>query len=147
MRRVAAILGLLVIVSCGSAPPARTSPPVSDLVIPTTVPNGKVDVVLKPTYAVGETIRATVRLLPSSGSLRGPLDPFIQASGFHGTATVKHLSVDPISVYAGSAEAVVTWDLRDDSGKAVGSDDYSLVFNVTDDSGRTTKIGATLQVR
>jgi len=37
--------------------------------------------------------------------------------------------------------------LRDDSGKAVGSDDYSLVFDVTDDSGRTTKIGATLQVR
>jgi hypothetical protein len=102
---------------------------------------------VKSTYTVGETIRAMVRLIPASGSLRGPLDPYVQASGFHGTATVRHLSVDPISVSAGSAETLVTWDLRDDSGKAVGSDDYSLVFRVIDDSGRTTSVGATLQVR
>ena len=120
--------------------------PVSDLVLPTTVPNGKVEVVVKSTYAVGETIRATVRLIPATGSLRGPVDPYIQASGFHGTATVRHLAVDPITVSAGG-ETVVLWDMRDDSGKIVGSDDYSLVFNVIDNSGRTTTVGATLQVR
>jgi hypothetical protein len=147
VRLVAALVALAVVASCEGAAPVRTGTPVSDLVIPTTVPNGKVEVVVKATYAVGETIRATVRLSPTSGSLRGPLDPYVQASGFHGTATVRHLSVDPISANAGSAEAVVTWDLRDDSGKAVGSDDYSLVFKVTDDSGRTTTVGATLQVR
>jgi len=100
VRLLAALVALVVFASCGSGPPVRPGTPVSDLVVPTTVPNGKVEVVVKATYAVGETIRATVRLLPSSGSLRGPLDPYIQASGFHGTATVKHLSVDPISVYA-----------------------------------------------
>ena len=147
MRVLAALLALLLFASCGGGPPLRTGAPISDLVIPTTVPNGKVEVVVKGTYTVGETVRATVRLLPATGSLRGPLDPFIQASGFHGTATVRHLSVDPISVNAGSAEAVVQWDMRDDSGKAVGSDDYSLVFSVIDDSGRTTSVGATLQVR
>ena len=147
MRCFAALVVLLVLISCGSAPPVRTSPPVSDLVIPTTVPNGKVDVVVKATYTVGETIRATIRLSPTTGTLRGPLDPFIQASGFHGTATVRHLAVDPISVGAGSAEVVVLWDMRDDSGTAVGSDDYSLVFNVIDDAGRTTTVGATLSVR
>ena len=146
MKRLAALLVLL-LVSCGSAPPARTSVPVSDLVIPTTVPNGKVEVIVKPTYAVGETIRTTIRLSPTTGTLRGPLDPFVQASGFHGTATVRHLAVDPISVSAGAADVVVLWDMRDDSGTAVGSDDYSLVFNVIDDSGRTTTVGATLQVR
>lgn len=147
MRVVAALLALLVVASCASAPPARTAAPVTDLVIPTTVPNGKVDVVVRPTYTVGEPIRATIRLSPTSGTLRGPLDPFIQASGFHGTATVKHLAVDPISVSAGSAEVVVLWDMHDDAGTAVGSDDYSLVFNVIDDAGRTTTVGATLQVR
>ena len=147
MRRLAALIVLLVFTSCGSAPLVRTSPPVSDLVIPTTVPNGKVDVVVKATYTVGDTIRATIRLTPTTGTLRGPLDPFIQASGFHGTATVRHLAIDPISVGAGSAEVVVLWDMRDDSGTAVGSDDYSLVFNVIDDSGRTTTVGTTLQVR
>ena len=147
MRRLATIVAVLVFASCGAAPPARTLAPVGDLVIPTTVPNGKVDVIVKPTYPVGETIRATIRLSATTGTLRGPLGPFVQASGFHGTATVKHLTVDPISVGAGSAEVVVLWDMRDDAGTAVGSDDYSLVFNVIDDSGRTTTVGATLQVR
>lgn len=146
MKRLAALLALL-LVSCGSAPPVRTFVPASDLVIPTTVPNGKVDVIVKPTYTVGETIRATIRLSPTTGTLRGPLDPFVQASGFHGTATVRHLAVDPISVTAGAAEVVVLWDMRDDSGTAVGSDDYSLVFTVIDDAGRATTVGATLQVR
>jgi hypothetical protein len=148
VRRLAALFALLVFTSCGPAPPVRTvSPAASDLVIPTTVPNGRVDVIVRPTYAVGETIRATIRLSPATGTLRGPLDPFVQASGFHGTATVRHLTIDPISVTAGSAESVVMWDMRDDEGKAVGSDDYSLVFNVIDDAGRTTTVGATLQVR
>jgi hypothetical protein len=147
VRRLAAVLALLLCASCGSAPPPRTAVPISDLVIPTTVPNGKVEVVVKSGYAVGETIRATVRLRPATGTLRGPLDPLIEASGFHGTATVRHLAVDPISVNAGSGDVIVQWDMRDDTGTAVGSDDYSLVFNVVDDSGRTTTVGATLQVR
>jgi hypothetical protein len=147
VKRLAALLALLFLVSCGSAPPARTAAPLGDLVIPTNVPNGKVDVIVKPTYTAGETIRATIRLSPASGTLRGPLDPFVQASGFHGTATVKHLAIDPISVTAGSADVAVVWDMRDDTGTAVGSDDYSLVFDVTDDAGRTTRVGATLQVR
>jgi hypothetical protein len=147
VRRIAAILSLLVIASCGAAPPVRTPTPASDLVIPTTVPNGKVYVVVRTSYAVGQVIRATVQLSPTTGTLRGPLDPFVQASGFHGTATVKHLSVEPISVTAGSGEVVILWDMHDDAGAAVGSDDYSLVFNVVDDAGRSTTVGTTLQVR
>jgi hypothetical protein len=146
LKRLWALLAVLLLVAC-SAPPVRTAPPVSDVVVPTTVPNGKVEVVVKATYKVGDTIKATVRLSPATGTMRGPLDPFIQASGFHGTATVRHLAVDPISVSAGAAEVVVLWDMRDDAGAAVGSDDYSLVFNVIDDAGRTTTVGATLQVR
>ena len=119
----------------------------SDLVIPTTVPNGKVEVIVKAAYAVGQPIRATIRLSPTTGTLRGPVDPFIQASGFHGTATVRRLAIDPVSVSAGSADVAVLWDMRDDAGTVVGSDDYSLVFNVIDDAGRSTTVGATLQVR
>ena len=147
MRLLVALLVLLAVASCQGALPFRSAAPVGELVVPTTVPNGKVEVIVKSTYSVGEAISATIRLIPTKGSLRGPLDAYIQASGFHGTATVKHLSVDPISVSAGAGEAVVLWDMRDDSGKAVGSDDYSLVFNVVDDSGQTTSVGATLQVR
>ena len=147
MKRLWALVALLVLVSCTSASPVRTAAPVGDLVIPTTVPNGKVDVIVKSTYAAGEPIRATIRLRPATGTLRGPLDPYVQASGFHGTATVRHLAIDPISVTAGAADVAVAWDMRDDGGAAVGADDYSLVFDVIDDSGRTTTVGATLQVR
>jgi hypothetical protein len=147
VRLLVSLIAVLVLASCQGGPPLRTGSPVKDLVLPTTVPNGKVEVIVKSAYTVGETVRATVRLIPATGSLRGPIDPYIQASGFHGTATVRHLTVDPISVYAGSAEAVVLWDMRDDSGKAVGGDDYSLVFTVVDDAGRATTVGATLQVR
>jgi hypothetical protein len=147
MPRLAALAAAVVLASCASAPPGPRPAPVTDLVIPTTVPNGKVEVVVKSGYPVGETVRATIRLSPRTGTLRGPLDLYIQASGFHGTATVRHLAVDPVSATAGSAEVAISWDLRDDSGTAVGSDDYSLVFTVIDDSGRTTIVGATLQVR
>ena len=144
---MAAVFAALALASCSPTPPSTTVPPVRDLVIPTTVANGKVEVVVKAAYTVGEPVRATIRLSPRTGTLRGPLDPFIQASGFHGTATVRHLAIDPVSVTAGSAEVMVVWDMRDDSGTALGSDDYSLVFGVVDDAGRTTPVGATLQVR
>src|SRR5439155_18356175 len=96
MRALAAALALAV-AACSSPPPA-TPIATGDLVLPTAVPNGRVEVVVKHGYAVGETVRATIRLVPTSGTLRGPLDPFIQASGFHGTATVRHLAVAPITV-------------------------------------------------
>jgi hypothetical protein len=148
VRYIAALLAVLVLSSCRSTTPLITPSPVGDLVVPTTVPNGTVEVIVKRGYTVGETVRATVRLRPTSGTLRGPLDPFIQASGFSGTATVRRLAVGPVSANAGSAEmVVVVWDMRDDAGIAVGGDDYSLVFNVMDDSGRTTTVGTTLQVR
>ncbi len=147
MRLLAAVLAALALGSCSPTPPSTTAAPISELVIPTTVPNGKVEVVVKAAYTVGQPVRATIRLSPRTGTLRGPLDPLIQASGFHGTATVRRLAVDPVSVTAGSADVAVVWDMRDDSGTAVGSDDYSLVFSVIDDAGRTTPVGATLQVR
>jgi hypothetical protein len=148
VRRLAALLAALVLASCSSAVPTATPAPAGELVIPTTVPNGTVDVVVKRGYPVGETVRATVRLRPTSGTLRGPIDPFIQASGFSGTATVRRLAVDPVTANAGASEMVlVAWDLRDDAGTAVGGDDYSLVFNVIDNTGRTATVGVTLQVR
>jgi hypothetical protein len=147
VRCLAALVVAVVLASCASSPPVPKPAAVTDLVIPTAVPNGRVEVVVKSGYTVGQTVRATIRLSPRTGTLRGPLDPYVQASGFHGTATVRHLAVDPVIANAGSAEVAVTWDMKDDAGTAVGSDDYSLVFTVIDDAGRTSTVGATLQVR
>jgi hypothetical protein len=141
-------IAIVIVISCTpSSTPRLTPPPAGDLVLSSKVANGTVEVVVKQAYAVGETVRATVKLLPANGTLRGPVDPYIQASGFHGTATVRHLAIDPVSVSAGSGQVDVVWDMRDDAGQMVGGDDYSLVFNVVDDLGRTTVVAATLQVR
>jgi hypothetical protein len=147
--RSLAALTLALVVACSSAPPptTRSATATEDLVIPTTVPNGKVEVVVKRGYTVGESVRATIRLIPTTGTLRGPLDPIIQASGFHATATVRHLVLDPVTVSARSPDVLVVWDMRDDSGQPVGGDDYSLVFNVIDNAGHTSTVGTTLQVR
>src|SRR5919198_5438253 len=143
----ALVIVTVLLVAC-SAPAPATAPPRTDVVVTTSVANGRVEVVAKSLYAVGDTVRATVRLTPTSGTLAGPIDPLIQASGFHGTATVRKLSASPVTATPAAARAVdVSWDMRDDAGPAVGSDDYSLVFNVIDDANRTTTIGATLQVR
>jgi hypothetical protein len=149
VRSLAALVLSALVLACSSAQPLPTRSPATadNLVIPTTVPNGKVEVLVKRTYTVGEPVRATVRLVPAAGTLRGPLDPIIQASGFNATVTVRHLVVDPVTVSSRSSEVVVLWDMRDDSGQPVGGDDYSLVFNVVDDAGRTTTVGITLQVR
>lgn len=148
MRCLAAFIAVLVIASCASAPPATTPQATAgDLVIPTTVPNGKVEVVVKRGYTAGETVRAMVRLIPATGTLRGPLDPIIQASGFNATVTVKHLAVDPVTVSSRSSDVIVVWDMRDDAGQPVGGDDYSLVFTVIDNTGRASTVGTTLQVR
>ena len=102
---------------------------------------------MKRAYTVGETVRAMVRLVPATGTLRGPLDPIIHASGFNATVTVRRLAAEPVTVSSRSSDIVVEWDLRDDSGQPVGGDDYSLVFSVVDNVGRTSTVGATLQVR
>lgn len=149
MRCVAwLIVANLVFASCSSAEPVRSQSPIpGDLVIPTTVPNGRVEVVVKRGYTVGETVRAMVRLIPETGTLRGPVDPKIQASGFNATVTVKHLAVDPVTVSSRASDVVVVWDMRDDAGQPVGGDDYSLVFTVIDNAGRMSTVGTTLQVR
>jgi hypothetical protein len=147
LGRAIAMASLLLSAACTAAPPATPAANAS-LVLPTTVPNGRVEVVVKRSYGVGEVVRATIRLLPTSGTLRGPIGPLIQASGFHGTGTVKQLDLAAATATAAAPATVdVTWDMHDDSGAVVGSDDYSLVFTVQDDAGRSTSVGATLQVR
>ncbi len=138
----------LVLVSCAAIAPPGTPSPSAPLVVPATVPNGRVEMVLRPTYGLGEHVKITVRLLPSSGTLRGPLQPYIQASGFHGTAIVRHLVAIPVTASAGgTGETDLTWDQTDDARRAVPADDYSVVLAFLDDLGRRTTVGATITVR
>jgi hypothetical protein len=126
------------------SPTPRTTPAVG---VVTAVPNGRVEIVVKPAYKAGEEVRAIIRLSASGGTLRGPLEPYVQASGFAGTAVVRHLAPLPVTASAGrTVESELLWDGRDDAGRAVPGDDYTLVVAVIDDQGRRTTAAATVVI-
>ena len=70
--RVLFVVAALVLGACSSKVAPTPAPP-SDLVLPNTVPNGRVEIVIKPSYANGKDVTVTVRLIPSTGTLRGPM--------------------------------------------------------------------------
>jgi len=142
------LVAALVLGACSAKVTATPAPSSGDLVLPTTVPNGRVEIVIKPSYANGKDVTVTVRLIPSTGTLRGPLEPYVQASGFSGTRVVKHLAPLPVTATAAqAADAQLLWDTTDDAGRAVPADDYSLVIAVLDDQGRRTTVAATINLR
>ena len=145
----AVLVAALVLAACSSRVTPTPGPSSSgDLVLPTSVPNGRVEIVIKPSYPNGKDVTVTIRLIPSTGTLRGPLEPYVQASGFAGTQIVKHLAPLPVTATpARAVEAQLLWDTTDDAGRAVPADDYSLVIAVLDDQGRRTTVGATLTLR
>jgi hypothetical protein len=147
--RVAPLCAVIIVVGCtivGGPSPAPA--PARDITVTGSVPNGRVEIVVKSSYEHGENVSATLRLSPTSGTLRGPLDAQVQASGFRGGAIVRHLGVAPVTANAGgSTEVGVVWDLKNDDGATVPADDYSLVLTVLDDQGRRTAMGATIVVR
>jgi hypothetical protein len=146
--RVLSLAAALVLAACSSKVAPTPAPLSGDLVLPTAVPNGRVEIVIKPSYANGKDVTLTVRLIPSTGTLRGPLEPYVQASGFAGTRIVKHLAPLPVTATAAkAADAQLLWDTTDDAGRAVPADDYSLVIAVLDDQGRRTTVGATITLR
>jgi len=142
------LVAALVLGACSAKVAPTPAPSSGDLVLPTAVPNGRVEIVIKPSYANGRDVTVTVRLIPSTGTLRGPLDPYVQASGFSGTRIVKHLAPLPSTATAAqAADAQLLWDTTDDAGRPVPADDYSLVLAVLDDQGRRTMVGATITLR
>jgi len=146
--RLLFFVAALVLGACSGKVAPTPAPSSGDLVLPTTVPNGRVEIVIKSSYANGKDVTVTVRLIPSTGTLRGPLEPYVQASGFAGTTIVKHLAPLPVTATAAkAADAQLLWDTTDDAGRAVPADDYSLVIAVLDDQGRRTTVGATLTLR
>ena len=146
--RVRFVAAALVLAACSSRVAPTPTPSSGDLVLPTTVPNGRVEIVIKPSYPNGKDVTLTVRLIPSTGTLRGPLEPYVQASGFSGTRVVKHLAPLPVTATAAkAADAQLLWDTTDDAGRAVPADDYSLVLAVLDDQGQRTTVGVTITLR
>jgi hypothetical protein len=125
------------------------------IVVTAELPNGRVEFSLGPTYTIGTRSTIEFAVVVTSGSVRGPLDARVMASGMgEGGAPaevlVRRLTVSPATVTAGQREnAMVTWDGIDEKGARVPSDAYVLVLEFDAIDGGTTRrvnAAATLQM-
>lgn len=149
-----AALALAVALGCTAAPaPARTA---TTFVIPTELPNGRVEVTIQPSYALGSTVTVPVAIVATRGSIAGPVSARVMASGINEAGApaevlVRELATTVITVTAGNRRsATLTWDTRDAKGVIVPADAYSLVIEVRSDDGGASRVvtaGATLELR
>jgi len=152
----ALILAAALLAVCTGPPPA-TARPATVFVIPTDLPNGRVEITIAPTYTLGAVATIPVTISVTRGSVTGPLRARIMASGISqgggvpAEVLVRELVVKPATVAAKStASTTLMWDTRDANGAIVPSDAYTLLLEVRSDDGgspRTVTASATLEVR
>jgi hypothetical protein len=148
-------LAALLVAGCGSPAPASARPP-TVFVVPTDLPNGRVEITISPSYALGAVATIPVAISVTRGSVTGPVTARVMASGINEAGApaevlVRELAATPVTVGANSRRSTtLVWDTRDVNGAAVPADAYSLVLEVRSDDGgtsRTLTAGATLELR
>jgi hypothetical protein len=137
-----------------SSVPRRTATP-AVIVLPTELPNGRVEVAVQPSYVIGVATRVDIMIIASRGTITGPTDVRVMASGINeGNAPaevlVRRLAAPSTVVSAGRrATTSVTWDGVDEFGARVPADAYVLLLDfesVDGESTRTVRAAATLQM-
>jgi hypothetical protein len=145
----------VLLAACASPAPA-TARPATVFIIPTDLPNGRVDITISPSYPLGAVATIPVAISVARGSVTGPVTARVMASGINESGApaevlVRELAATPVTVAAnGRRSTTLTWDTRDTKGTVVPADAYSLVIEVRSDDGgtsRTLTAGATLELR
>jgi hypothetical protein len=120
------------------------------IIVPTELPNGRVEIALRPSYVLGAETRVDVTIVATRGTITGPLEARVMASGINeGSAPaevlVRRLDATAATVTAGQrATATVIWDGRDEFGVRVPADAYVLLLEFeSNDGGTTRKVRAT----
>jgi hypothetical protein len=157
VRRLASALAVAVIlVACAQRPVAidRTATP-GIVVVPTELPNGRVEIAVRPHYVLGAGTRVDVTIVATRGSITGPTGARVMASGINeGTAPsevlVRRLDATAATATAGGrATATLTWNGEDEFGVRVPADAYVLLLDFESNDGgstRTVRATATLQM-
>jgi hypothetical protein len=156
-RPLSALAIALVFAACAPQGPlttVRTATP-TVIVVPTELPNGRVEIGLRPHYVLGAGTRIDVTIVVTRGTITGPLDARIMASGINeGSAPaevlVRQLDATPATITAGRrATSTVTWNGEDQFGTRVPADAYVLLLEFESNDGgstRTVRAAATLQM-
>ena len=157
MRRPLSALAVAVaIAACAPQPVTieRTATP-AIVVVPTELPNGRVEIAVRPHYVLGAGTQVDVTIVVTRGTITGPLDARIMASGINeGSAPaevlVRQLDATSATITAGRrATSTVTWNGEDEFGTRVPADAYVLLLEFESNDGgstRTVRAAATLQM-
>lgn len=123
--------------------------------MPTELPNGRVEIAIRPSYVLGAGTQVSVTIVATQGTITGPMDARVMASGINeggspSEVLVRRLETKPETVKAGGrATATLTWNGEDEFGVRVPADAYVLLVEVESDDGsstRTIRAAATLQM-
>jgi hypothetical protein len=156
-RPLSALAIALVFVACAQQGPpttVRTATP-TVIVVPTELPNGRIEIALRPMYVLGGATRVDVTIIATRGSITGPTEARVMASGINeggspAEVLVRRLDAQAATITAGKrGTATLTWNGEDELGVRVPADAYVLLleFESNDgDSRRTVRATATLQM-
>ena len=123
--------------------------------MPTELPNGRVEIALRPSYVLGAGTQVSVTIVARQGTITGPTDARVMASGINESGLpaevlVRHLDAKASTVKAGGrTTATLTWNGEDEFGMRVPADAYVLLveFQAEDGTGtHTVRAAATLQM-
>jgi len=127
----------------------------SVIVVPTELPNGRIEIALQPTYPLSGLTRIDVAIAATRGTIVGPTEARVTASGINergapAEVLVRRLGVSTVTATAGRrATTSVTWDGRDAYGVRVPADAYVLLLEFESQDGASTwtvRATATLQM-
>ena len=152
----AVVACVLVATGCGPRPvPVDRTPTPGIVVVPTVLPNGRIEIAVQPRYVLGAPTRVDVAVTVTRGAIRGPLEARVMASGINeggapAEVLVRRLDATAATITAGRrATTSVTWDGRDQFGVRVPADAYVLLLEFESNDGgntRTVRATATLQM-
>ena len=156
LRLASALAVAIVIAACGSRPVVvdRTATP-GIIIVPTELPNGRVEIAVRPSYVLGAGTQVTVTIVATRGTITGPTDARVMASGINeggapAEVLVRRLDAKAETVKAGArATATLTWNGEDEFGVRVPADAYVLLVEFDSDDGtgtHTVRAAATLQM-
>ena len=132
----------------------RTATP-GIIVVPTDLPNGRVEIALRPSYVLGAGTEVNVTIVATRGTITGPTEARVMASGINegglpAEVLVRRLDAKAETVRAGGrATAILTWNGEDEFGVRVPADAYVLLVEFEADDGTSThtvRAAATLQM-
>ena len=122
-RQASALAFALFIAGCAAQPVAlqRTATP-GVVVVPTVLPNGRVEIAVRPHYVLGAGTRIDVAFVATRGSITGPTEARVMASGINEGGAPAEVLVRRLAVSVATATAdrrattSVTWNGEDEFG-------------------------------